>query len=264
MHFGAPRTCGSDTAILEGRQVAGERILVVDDEPSVVNVVRAYLEKEGYNVITARDGPSAWAVFQQEKPVLVVLDLMLPGISGEEICRRIRNAGETPVIMLTARSEETDKIIGLKLGADDYVTKPFSPRELVARVEAVLRRARAMTNGAAAGALSGGHEPPDGPTRIARGPLVIDAEQHQVWLDGVPVELTPTEFRLLETLARRPNRVFTRLELVERIQGEAYEGYERTIDSHVKNLRKKLRRKGCEANWIKTIFGVGYKFVEPS
>ncbi len=175
---------------------------------------------------------------------------MLPGVPGTELCRRIRAAGDTLVIMLTARAEETDKIVGLKLGADDYVTKPFSPRELVARVEAVLRRARAAR---AAETREGGE-------RLERGALVIDPGRHEAWLGGVPLGLTPTEFRLLHVLARRPGRVFTRLELVEAVQGTAYDGYERTIDSHVKNLRKKLGPAG--GGLIETVYGVGYRFAD--
>lgn len=242
--------------------MAGESILVVDDEPSVVNVVKAYLEKEGYRVVTACDGQAAWAAFEREKPALVILDLMLPGVSGQEVCRRIRAAGETPVIMLTARSDETDRIVGLKLGADDYVTKPFSPREVVARVEAVLRRSRRNPTGG---------EPDEddedratGQPHLVRGPLVIDPARHEIFWRNIPVHLTPTEFHLLEILARRPGRVFTRLELIDHIQGEAYEGYERTVDSHIKNLRKKLKQAGMTDQWLKTVFGVGYKFVGPS
>lgn len=228
--------------------MAGERVLVVDDEPAVLRVVGAYLEREGYVVLTASDGTRAWELLQRERPDLVVLDVMLPGVSGTELCRRIRAAGDTPVIMLTARGEETDKVVGLKIGADDYVTKPFSPRELVARVEAVLRRARAAR---VEGWDKGG--------RLERGPLVVDPERHEAWLAGRPLGLTPTEFRLLHVLARRPGRVFTRQELVEAVQGAAYEGYERTIDTHVKNLRRKLGPEG--AGLIETVFGVGYRFA---
>ncbi len=235
--------------------MAGECILVVDDEPSVVHVVKAYLEREGYRVVTAGDGQAAWAAFEREKPALVILDLMLPGVPGEEICRRIRTAGDTPIIMLTARTEEPDRIVGLKLGADDYVTKPFSPREVAARVEAVLRRSYRNPTGSG---------PEEDRPRLVRGPLVIDPAKHEVFWNHRPVELTRTEFGLLETLARRPGRVFTRLELMERIRGEACESCERTIDSHIKNLRKKLKQAGMTGQVIKTVFGVGYKFVAPS
>lgn len=245
--------------------MAGECILVVDDEPSVVSVVKAYLEKEGYRVVTAADGLTAWDAFEREQPDLVVLDLMLPGLPGQDVCRRIRHAGDTPVIMLTARTEETDKIVGLKMGADDYVTKPFSPRELVARVEAVLRRSRlALSGDGADGGTGEGNHRRDGRTRLVRGPLVVDPDKHEARWGGEILDLTPTEFSLLETLARRPGRVFTRMELMEMAKGEAYEGYERTIDSHIKNLRRKLKQAGMDGEWIKTVFGVGYKFAGPS
>ena len=220
--------------------------MVVDDEPKLVRVVREYLEHDGYRVISAGDGRGALERFRKERPDLVVLDLMLPEIDGLEVCRRIRRDSGVPIIMLTARAEEVDELIGLELGADDYVTKPFSPRTLLARVRSVLRRAVPV-------------EEIESPLSV--GPLRVDLSRHEATWDGVPLTLTPTEFRLLLALARRPGRVFGRLELLERIQGEAYAGYERTVDAHVKNLRKKLAELGGDgaAESVVTVPGVGYK-----
>ncbi len=222
------------------------KILVVDDEPKLVRVVREYLEHDGYRVVSAGDGREALARFRQERPDLVVLDLMLPEIDGLEVCRRIRQDSAVPIIMLTARAEEVDELIGLELGADDYVTKPFSPRTLLARVRSVLRRAVPA-------------EESEAPLSV--GPLRVDLSRHEATWEGAPLALTPTEFRLLLALARRPGRVFGRLELLERIQGEAYAGYERTVDAHVKNLRKKLAGAGGDgaAESVATVPGVGYK-----
>ncbi len=225
------------------------KILVVDDEPKLVRVVREYLEHDGYRVVSAGDGREALARFRQERPDLVVLDLMLPEIDGLEVCRRIRRDSGVPIIMLTARAEEIDELIGLELGADDYVTKPFSPRTLLARVRSVLRRAVPA-------------EESEAPLSV--GPLRVDLSRHEATWEGAPLALTPTEFRLLSALARRPGRVFGRLELLERIQGEAYAGYERTVDAHVKNLRKKLAGVGGDgaAESVVTVPGVGYKLGE--
>jgi DNA-binding response OmpR family regulator len=222
------------------------KILVVDDEPKLVRVVREYLEHDGYRVVSAGDGREALDRFRQELPDLVVLDLMLPELDGLEVCRRIRRDSGVPIIMLTARAEEVDELIGLELGADDYVTKPFSPRTLLARVRSVLRRA----------VPAEGSEAP-----LSLGPLRVDPSRHEATWEGAPLALTPTEFRLLLTLARRPGRVFGRLELLQRIQGEAYAGYERTVDAHVKNLRKKLAVPGGDeaAKSVATVPGVGYK-----
>ncbi|MCA1687020.1 MAG: response regulator transcription factor [Actinobacteria bacterium] len=222
------------------------KILVVDDEPKLVRVVREYLEHDGYRVVSAGDGREALERFRQERPDLVVLDLMLPELDGLEVCRRIRQESRVPIIMLTARAEEVDELIGLELGADDYVTKPFSPRALLARVRSVLRRA-APTE--------------DSEAPLTLGSLRIDPSRHEAAWEGASLALTPTEFRLLSALARRPGRVFGRLELLEQTQGEAYAGYERTVDAHVKNLRKKLVVAGGEgaAASITTVPGVGYK-----
>jgi two-component system alkaline phosphatase synthesis response regulator PhoP len=223
----------------------GSKILVVDDETKIVRLVRSYLEQAGYAVVEAGDGQTALIQARREKPDLVVLDLGLPGIDGIEVARVLRREGDTPIIMLTARIEDTDKIVGLELGADDYVTKPFNPRELVARVRAVLRR----SSGAAAAAAE----------MLRSGPLVMDLGAHQATLDDRVLDLTPTEFELLAVLLRNPNRVLTRLELLERVQGDAYEGYERTVDAHIKNLRAKLGDDPRQPRFIQTVFGVGYK-----
>ena len=228
--------------------MAGETILVVDDEVKIVKTVRAYLENAGFRVATAGDGQSALTVYRHEKPALVVLDLGLPGLDGLDVARTLRKDSNTPIIMLTARVDETDKLIGLELGADDYITKPFSPRELVARVRAVLRRA--------------GGDREQAPPPIVSGNVTIDLERRQVTIGEQTVDLTPTEFELLAVLARHPGRVFTRLELLDRVQGYAFEGYERTVDAHVKNLRQKVEPDPKNPQYILTVYGVGYRFVE--
>ena len=219
------------------------RILVVDDEPQIVDLLRSYLRRDGFTVEQAADGEAALAAFGLLRPDLVILDLMLPKVDGREVCRRIRDASHTPIIMLTARDEETDKLLGLELGADDYITKPFSPREVVARVRAVLRR--------------GTREATD---LVRAGDLTIDLLAHEVSLQGRRVDLTPTEFRLLEILAGHPNQVFTRMQLIDRVQGHAFDGYERTVDAHVKNLRGKVEPDPRNPRYIMTVYGVGYKF----
>ncbi len=229
--------------------MSGETILVVDDEPKIVKTVRAYLENAGFRVVTADNGQLALTVFRYEKPALVVLDLGLPGIDGLDVARALRRDTNVPLIMLTARVDETDKLIGLELGADDYVTKPFSPRELVARVRAVLRRT--------------GAEREQAPAPIVAGDVTIDLERRQVTIGGQGADLTPTEFDLLVVLARHPGRVFTRLDLLDRVQGYAFEGYERTVDAHVKNLRQKIEEDPKEPRYVLTVYGVGYKFSEP-
>jgi two-component system alkaline phosphatase synthesis response regulator PhoP len=221
-----------------------QKILVVDDEAKIVRLVRSYLEQAGFAVVEAHDGQTALIQARREKPDLVVLDLGLPGIDGIEVTRTLRRERETPIIMLTARIEDTDRIVGLELGADDYVTKPFNPRELVARVRAVLRR----TGGGTAA-----------PEMLRAGDLVLDLGGHAATVAGQPLDLTPTEFDLLGVLMQNPGRVFTRLELLERVQGYAYEGYERTIDAHVKNLRAKLGDDPRHPRYVQTVFGVGYK-----
>jgi len=225
------------------------KILVVDDEPKIVSTVRAYLERDGYDVAQAGDGKTALDIFKRENPDLIILDLMLPEIDGLEVCRRIRRSSDVPIIMLTARQEDADKLIGLEIGADDYVTKPFSPRELVARVKVVLRRTR-----------------PDSPvaasSRIEAGGLVVDEGRFEASCHGQPIPLTATEFRILAALVRNSGLVLSRAKLLD-ILGENYEGYERTIDVHVKNLRRKLSETDAENPCtITTVHGVGYKFQE--
>jgi DNA-binding response OmpR family regulator len=221
-------------------------ILVVDDEKKIVEIIRAYLEKEGYKVVTAHDGPSALKEFKNQKPDLLVLDLMLPGISGWDVCRAVRKDSDVPIIMLTARDDVTDKIVGLEMGADDYVTKPFDPKELVSRVKAILRRVEKQ---------------PGGKTIRIRD-LVIDADKRRVTVGENALELTPSEFDLLLVMAENPGRVFSRMQLLDRIQGDAYEGYERTIDSHIKNLRKKIEADPDHPSLISTVYGVGYRLEE--
>ncbi|MFA5307885.1 MAG: response regulator transcription factor [Dehalococcoidales bacterium] len=225
------------------------RILVVDDEKKIVEIVKAYLERDGYKVVTAYDGKVALELTRKEHPDLVVLDLMLPEISGWDVCRTIRKESDVPIIMLTARDDTTDKIVGLELGADDYVTKPFDPKEIVSRVRAVLRRYEnrpALTH------------------VINTGDLIIDIERRMVRRGDTIIELTSTEFDLLQVLAESPGRVYTRMQLLDKIQGEAYEGYERTIDSHIKNLRKKIEIDPNHPKYIITVHGAGYKLEENS
>jgi two-component system, OmpR family, alkaline phosphatase synthesis response regulator PhoP len=224
-------------------------ILVVDDEPNLVELVQTYVRHEGYTVLTAGDGETALRLVHEREPDVVVLDVMLPGIDGIEVCRQIRQVSDTYVLMLTARAEEIDKIIGLSVGADDYLTKPFSPRELVARVKALLRRPH-QTAGAAA-ALE--EEPP-----VCLGDLCIDERRHEVTGHGEPVALTSREFALLLTLARHPGRVFTRAQLLEQVWGDAYYD-DHVVDVHVGNLRKKLDDDPAEPRYVETVRGVGYR-----
>ncbi len=221
------------------------RILVVDDEKKLVSLIKAYLEKEGYQVATAFDGRSALEAWKREAPDLIVLDILLPQMDGYDFCREIRQKADTPIIMLSAKSEETDKLIGLELGADDYMTKPFSLRELTARIKAILRRDTRRS------------ESEEG---IVRGSLTIWPAMHRVELVDSKVDLTATEFKLLEVMARNPGQVFSRQRLMELGQGDTFEAYERTVDAHIKNIRKKLR--GKEDGWddIETVHGVGYRF----
>jgi DNA-binding response OmpR family regulator len=225
-----------------------KKILVVDDEPQIVRVLKGYLEAAGFQVITAYDGAEALAAFRHTAPDLVVLDLMLPEVDGLDVARAIRRESDVPLIMLTARVDEADRLIGLELGADDYVTKPFSPREVVARVRAVLRRA------------AGGPEPIG--RVLSAGDVTLDLDKRQVSVAGRSVELTPTEFDLLAALVESPGRVFSRMQLLDKVQGYAYEGYERTIDAHVKNLRQKIEPDPKRPRYILTVYGLGYKFAE--
>jgi DNA-binding response OmpR family regulator len=223
------------------------KILVVDDEPRIVRGVRNYFEDAGYSVVTALDGPSALEKARREHPDLIVLDLMLPGMDGFDVCRTLRQESDVPIIMLTARVEETDQLIGLELGADDYVTKPFSPRMLVARARAVLRRAKAASSSEAAPVYRAGD-------------LELDVGARRCQVAGEEVPLTPTEFDLLHALMRRPGRVFSRMQLLEASNLGAYDGVERTIDVHIHNLRQKIESDPSEPRYILTVFGVGYRF----
>jgi two-component system OmpR family response regulator len=221
------------------------KILVVDDEKQIVDIVKAYLEREGYQVTAAYDGKSALDAIRKEAPDLVVLDLMLPVISGLDVCRTLRASSAIPIIMLTARDDVTDKIIGLELGADDYVTKPFDPKELVSRVKTVLRRSTAA---------------PAMPKRLLNvADIAIDREKRLVRRGVEVIDLTPIEYDIMTTMAEHPGHVYSRMQLLDKIQGDAYEGYERTIDSHIKNLRKKIERDPNRPKYIITVHGVGYK-----
>lgn len=222
------------------------KVLVVDDDRKTVAMIRLYLEHEGYEVLSAFDGQQALATTQTQRPDLIVLDLMLPQVGGLEVCRQLRTESRVPIVMLTARATEADKLRGLDLGADDYVTKPFSPRELVARVRAVLRRVEPMN-------LTGG-------TVIRRKNIEVDSSRREVRVRGNPVSLTPTEFKLLEALIKAPGRVFSRQELVEKALGWDYDGLDRTVDAHVMNLRRKIKLERGQPSLIVTVFGVGYKF----
>ena len=221
-------------------------ILVVDDEPKITRLVRDYLESAGFAVTSAIDGQEALMRVRTERPDLVILDLGLPHLDGLDVTRRLRQDGEVPIIMLTARDDETDKVIGLELGADDYVTKPFSPRELVARVRAVLRRRE--RSGAA--------------DRLTAGALVLDVPRMRLEVDGRPVELTATEFALLAAMARQPGRVFTRSQLLDAIHGVAFESYERAVDAHVRNIRRKIEADPHQPRHLLTVYGVGYRLAD--
>ena len=226
-------------------------VLVVDDEQRLRDLVRSYLEREGYSVLVAADGVNALELARREAPDLVVLDIMLPGLDGLEVCRRLRTFSDAYVLMLTAKAEEIDRIIGLEVGADDYLTKPFSPRELVARVRAMLRRPR------------GGNAAPEQPATIQRfDDLAIDESRHEVTVAGQLVPLTPLEFKLLTTLAAYPGRVFTRDQLLEQVWGPNYFGDDHVVDVHVGNLRKKLADRAA-SRYIETVRGVGYRFAAP-
>ena len=224
-------------------------ILIVDDEPKIVQLTRDYLEHAGFAVLGAGEGHTALVMARSAKPDLVILDLGLPGMDGLDVARALRKDSNVPIIMLTARGEETDKLVGLELGADDYVTKPFSPKELVARVRAVLRRLEATVANAASDTI-----------RVAD--IVLDVPRMQVTVGGRPVDVTPTEFELLATLARQPGRIFTRAQLLDAIHGVAFESYERAIDAHIKNIRRKIEPNPHEPLYILMVYGVGYKFAD--
>ena len=224
------------------------RVLIVDDEPKIAEVVGSYLRKAGFAPVYASSGAQALELFEKERPCLVVLDLMLPDISGEDVCRKLRARSRVPIIMLTAKVEDADAVKGLGLGADDYVTKPFSPRQLVARVEAVLRRAAGDASPLARVLSFGGDD------------LLIDAVAGEVRKGGMPVSVTPRELRILRVLAAHPGRVFSRDELIARALGDDFDGFDRTIDAHVKNLRQKIETDPRSPRYILTVHGIGYRF----
>ncbi len=231
---------------MRGLDMAGKKVLVVDDDTKTVELVRLYLNRDGYKVLTAYDGAAALNLARRTHPDLIVLDLMLPGMDGLEVCRSLRSESDVPIIMLTARTTDEDKLTGLGLGADDYVTKPFSPRELAARVRTVLRR------------LPGEH----GPTEIRRGELTVNFPKHEVSLAGRNLKLTSVEFKLLGVLVKEPGRVFSRAQLIQEALGYDFDGFDRTIDVHILNLRRKLEADPSHPSYIKTVYGVGYKFSE--
>ena len=223
-------------------------ILMVDDEPQIVQLVRDYLEHGGFKVVTAADGSSALRLAATVRPDLIVLDLGLPGVDGLDVTRSLRRNGEVPIIMLTARTDESDKLVGLELGADDYITKPFSPKELVARVRSVLRRSEAAKS----------------PSDVIRvGDVELDLPSMRLRIGARAIELTQTEFQLLATMARQPGRVFSRAQLLNAVHGVAFESYERAIDAHVKNLRRKIEPDPHNPRYLLTVFGVGYRFADP-
>jgi two-component system alkaline phosphatase synthesis response regulator PhoP len=225
-----------------------KRVLVVDDDAKTVELVKLYLNRDGYRVLIAVDGIEALRLAREAKPDLIVLDLMLPGMNGIEVCRKLREESDVPIIMLTAKTTEDDRLAGLNVGADDYITKPFSPRELAARVRAVLRRI------------------PDemlmrGPEEVKHGDLKINFLKHEAYLSDQPLDLTAIEFKLLGIFAREPNRVFSRAQLIDKAVGYDFEGFDRTIDVHIHNLRRKLEPDDSRTKFIRTIYGAGYKFV---
>jgi DNA-binding response OmpR family regulator len=225
-------------------------ILIADDEEKLTRIVGSYLENAGYSTLVARDGDAALALFTERRPDCAILDINMPGLDGLEVARRIREISEAPIILLTALAEESDKIVGLELGADDYVTKPFSPRELVSRVRAVLRRTRPVKAEC------------EDETSLVRGALAMDFRKREVRVDGERRGLTTIQFDILALLAREPGRVYTRLAILEGASGTAYEGYERTIDAHIKNIRKALGDDSGEPRFIGTVRGAGYRFLE--
>ena len=222
-------------------------VLVVDDEPQIVQLVRDYLEHGGFKVLTAADGSGALRLASTQRPDLIILDLGLPGVDGLDVTRSLRRNGEVPIIMLTARTDESDKLVGLELGADDYVSKPFSPKELVARVRSVLRRSEAA----------------QAPAEVLRvGEVELDVPSMRLAIEGRAVELTQTEFQLLATMVRQPGRVFSRAQLLNAVHGVAFESYERAIDAHIKNLRRKIEPDPHNPRYLLTVFGVGYRFAD--
>ena len=231
---------------MEDEHQPGSKILVVDDDPNVVKLVQLYLERDGHEVLTASDGATGLELAREEQPSLIVLDLMLPRMDGMEVCRVLRKESSVPIIMLTAMVEEDDRLAGLDLGADDYVTKPFSPRELAARVRAVLRRTARDRDDSGAEVLEAG-------------PFLVDLTQRSVSVAGTPITLTPTEFRLVILLVREPGRTFTREQIIDRVFGYDFDGYDRTVDAHMSSLRRKVEVIPGTAKCIQTVYGSGYR-----
>ncbi len=229
--------------------MTGNKILIIEDEDKIIEMTANYLKNKGFEVIYANDGKTGLDIFKHTIPDLVLLDVMLPGMNGLDVCRELRKFSKVPIIMLTARAEEVDKLLGLEFGADDYVTKPFSLRELTARIKAVLRR------------ISPG-EALDSADVIVAGSLQVNLNTREVNAGGQPVTLTPTEYNILSLLVQNPGRVFSRLQILETALGEAYEGYERSIDSHISNLRHKIENESANARLIQTVYGIGYKFIK--
>lgn len=226
--------------------MTAKKVLIVDDDAKIVELVKMYLNRDGYKVVVAYDGNEALSQARQTRPNLIVLDLMLPGCDGMEVCRTLRKESEVPIIMLTARTTEDDRLAGLETGADDYVTKPFSPRELVARIRAVLRRIP--------------EEMQRGPAEISRGDININFHKREAVRNGDILQLTPVEFKLLGVMAKEPGRVFSRGQLIEKVFGYDFDGFDRTIDVHILNLRRKLENNPAKPKYIKTVYGAGYKF----
>ncbi len=226
--------------------MSGKKVLVVDDDVKTVELVKLYLNRDGYRVITSGDGNDALKLARENHPDLIVLDLMLPGMNGLEVCRILREESDVPIIMLTALTTDEDRLRGLELGADDYVTKPFSPRELAARVRAVLRR------------LPGER----GPERIEHGGLLLDFIKHEAYVDGKSLNLTPIEFKLLGALVKEPGRVFSRAQIIDKALGHDFNGFDRTIDVHILKLRRKLEPDPHHPRYLKTVYGAGYKLLE--
>lgn len=224
-----------------------KKVLIVEDELKIARLVRDYLTEAGFAVVEATDGSAALSLARSERPDMILMDLGLPGIDGLDVTRKLRETSSVPIIMLTARSEETDRVVGLELGADDYITKPFSPKELVARIRAVLRRAE--------NTLAGGDV-------ITAGDVTIDVSKMRVEVGGEPVDLTSSEFDLLVTLARHPGRIYTRAQLLDLVKGVSFESYERSVDAHIKNIRKKIEPDPRRPQYVITVYGVGYKFSD--
>ena len=220
------------------------KLLLVDDDPDLLYTLEKYLQKAGYTTVLANNGKSAIETFNTEKPDAALIDVMMPELDGFEVVKKIRSESDIPIILLTARSDETDKVVGLELGADDYVTKPFSPREVVARLKAIMRR---------------GNQKQENPSKITIGKITIDKNTRSVIRENSPIQLTKTEFDILLTLMESPEQVFTRDQIIDKVLGYTYEGFERTIDAHIRNIRKKIEPDANNPDYIKTVFGVGYK-----